>query len=241
MRAKPNLRKVLAGSIGVMALISMALAAPLVKHAMRLAEEREAALLRPIAASDAEMVALTRVLFRDWEFTGIPPPPPEPGEPPAPPEVSHTVLLDTSVVFCDIVPKAPEVERICGSPWLEEAINSIDFDAKVPRRLRQELILANRVSVPVPDAGIPNVIRISRGRLDESFDRGDGWSGFYSAFPQSNGNVALSRAVLSQDRSHALLYASHRCGGLCGTGYLHYFARRDGSWRIIDSVRVWIS
>ena len=83
MRAKPNLRRVVAGSVAVAALISIALAAPLVGHALRLAEEREAALLHPIAASDAEMVALTRVLFRDWEFAGIPPPPPEPGEPPA--------------------------------------------------------------------------------------------------------------------------------------------------------------
>ncbi len=241
MRTKPSLRRVMAGSVAVATLISVALAAPLLRHALRLAEEREAALLRPIAACDEEMVALTRVLFRDWEFAGIAPPPAEPGEPPAPPQVRQTVLLDTSVAFCDVVPKAPEVEPTCESPLLEEAIGSFAFDDQVPRRLRQELLLANRKSVAMPDADIPNVIRVSRAQLDRSFDGGNGWPGFYSAFPQSNGSAALSRAVLSQDRSHALLYASHRCGGVCGAGYLHYLARRDGSWRIIDSIMVWDS
>lgn len=241
MRAKPKLHRVVVGSVAVAALASMVLAAPLVRHAMSLAEEREAALLRPIAATDEEMVALTRALFRDLEFASIPLPPPEPGEPLAPPQASRTVLLDTSVAFCDIVTKAPEIEPTCGSPLLEEAIGSFAFDAQVPRRLRQELILANRESVAIPDAGIPNVIRVSRARLDRSFDGGDGWPGFYSAFPRSSGSAALSRAVLSQDGSHALLYASHRCGGACGAGYLHYFARGNGSWRIVDSVMVWDS
>lgn len=241
MQRKPRLSKILAGSAAIVVLIAIALAIPLVGPALRAAEERRAARPNPILTSDAEFGALAQVLFHDWEFDGIPPPPPEDDEPLRPSEMKTTILLDTSLAFCDPARQQGSAASECGWPALAELILSMDYDSKIPRRLRQELILANRASVPVPAFDVRDTIEMPRAKVDGSFAGGNSWDGFYSKFPNANGYAAISRPVLSQDGTHALLYVSHHCGGLCGTGYLHYFARSGGTWRIVDSVLVWVS
>ena len=67
------------------------------------------------------------------------------------------------------------------------------------------------------------------------------WEDFYATFPDSRGYVEFTLPVFSPDRTQALLYVSHSCGGLCGTGWLVYLTKAAGRWSIADKTMLWIS
>ena len=76
--------------------------------------------------------------------------------------------------------------------------------------------------------------------LDSVFKNGS-WPAFYKRFPGSPGVVRLSRVGINADGTQALFYASHMCGGLCGSGMYVVMERRDGRWVITKEIEMWIS
>ena len=61
-----------------------------------------------------------------------------------------------------------------------------------------------------------------------------GWTGFYKRFPNSGGYVEMSAVGFNSDKTLALMYAGHSCGGLCGGGAYHLLKKVDGKWTEIN-------
>jgi hypothetical protein len=59
---------------------------------------------------------------------------------------------------------------------------------------------------------------------------GDGWQGFRDHFPDSAGYLILSGVGFSADRTVALVYIEHRCGGLCGAARYYILQKRSDRW-----------
>lgn len=70
----------------------------------------------------------------------------------------------------------------------------------------------------------------------------DGWKKFYEKYPKSGGFVNFSRVGFNSDKTQALVYQSHSCGGLCGGGSYLLFTKKSGVWVEKGSVGpVWVS
>jgi hypothetical protein len=88
-----------------------------------------------------------------------------------------------------------------------------------------------------PDFQLPKPTKlVTREELDAAFQRpwgtevGDGWEGFRHHFPSSAGYLILSGVGFNSDRTIALVYVEHRCGGLCGAARYYILQKRDGRW-----------
>jgi hypothetical protein len=58
-----------------------------------------------------------------------------------------------------------------------------------------------------------------------------GWSAFNAAHPDSRGFIHLSAVGFDKSRTRAIVYVSHFCGGLCGSGMYRFVERQDGTWK----------
>ena len=98
----------------------------------------------------------------------------------------------------------------------EPIFASFDLANKMPRMLQPNFQLSKATRL------------MTRAELDAALERppeadvGDGWEGFRHHFPSSAGHLILSGVGFNVDRTVALVYVEHRCGGLCGVArYLH--------------------
>jgi hypothetical protein len=71
----------------------------------------------------------------------------------------------------------------------------------------------------------------------------DGWEEFYKAHPQAAGFWTFSRPGFNNDRTEAVLYVTHSCGWLCGTGHLYFLTRESSGskWTVKNRLFLWIS
>jgi hypothetical protein len=65
--------------------------------------------------------------------------------------------------------------------------------------------------------------------LKAALGRG-GWPGFYTQFPDSGGWIEFSAVGFNADKTVAVVYMGHSCGGLCGGGGFHVLQKKDGKW-----------
>lgn len=84
--------------------------------------------------------------------------------------------------------------------------------------------------------------------LDSYFDKKprkghDGWEEFYKAHPRAAGFWTFSRPGFNSDRTEAVLYVTHSCGWLCGTGHLYFLTRESSGakWTVTNRLFLWIS
>lgn len=68
-----------------------------------------------------------------------------------------------------------------------------------------------------------------------------GWEEFYRKFPNTGGFWSFSSPGYNQQHTEALLYVSHACGDLCGTGHLYLLRKEDGKWIVKNRLMLWIS
>ena len=61
-----------------------------------------------------------------------------------------------------------------------------------------------------------------------------GWPDFYKRFPDSNGYAYVSAVGFNDDKTLALVYAGHSCGGLCGGGSYYFMKKVDGRWTEVN-------
>lgn len=72
---------------------------------------------------------------------------------------------------------------------------------------------------------------ISADELKATFEQGlPGWKKFYDQHPDSGGWIELSAVGFNADKTIAVVYMGHSCGGLCGGGAFHVLQKRDGKW-----------
>jgi hypothetical protein len=56
------------------------------------------------------------------------------------------------------------------------------------------------------------------------------WENFYKQYPNSGGWIELSAVGFNADKTVAVVYMGHHCGGLCGGGGFHVLQKKDGKW-----------
>ena len=74
---------------------------------------------------------------------------------------------------------------------------------------------------------------ISYNELKSSVKQG-GWENFYKQHPHSGGWIELSAVGFNTDKTVAVVYMGHHCGGLCGSGSFQVLQKRDGKWRPLE-------
>jgi len=83
---------------------------------------------------------------------------------------------------------------------------------------------------------------IPKKKIKQIFKSGlDGWGKFYMRFPGSVGLIALSRAGLNSSGNQALVYISHSCRGLCGSGTYMLLVKNKQRWIVKKKFTAWVS
>lgn len=221
-------RRVVVTAICLATLMAVIGLAPIGVRAVSAAYQRWAALPRPNPAPDAEQQAILQALSRG--DTALRPQSSSlSGGIPHPPTVT---LSDASVVICEgslpLVPDNPPCPHVA-------AIVAADWDNRIPRKLREELVLANRTSRPIADPAIAGVMLRPAAEVRKSMSN--------ARLEEVGGPsyARVSRAVLSDDGERALIYVDYRCGNLCGAGFIYDLVRDGDGWRLQQSLGLWIS
>lgn len=206
----------------------------------RHARELEAAKPHATPATDAQQAAIARAVLEGHRFGGVPPPPPPPpsraGEPARVDEpIRYPMVIDETMAI-EFCPDATSMLECVGAPgtpngnWVYSDDPSL---REIPRKLRQELVLANAAVSAQPDPAMPGVRLLDSGKPWPS-----DWDAFYERYPESTGRLQFSRAVLDGNATSALVYAWNGCGAVCGEGWLILLERRGEGWVISQKLNI---
>jgi hypothetical protein len=72
-------------------------------------------------------------------------------------------------------------------------------------------------------------------------DAYDGWDEFYRRYPDASGSTTVSKVGFNRNLSEALVYVGSQSAPLAGTGNLIRLEKKDGVWKVMDMVMLWIS
>ncbi len=88
------------------------------------------------------------------------------------------------------------------------------------------LLLDRRFDFSIPYELVP------KSSIDAIFaNKGvDGWTDFYAKYPNSGGIVHMSAVGFNADKTFAIVYVGHACGGRCGGGKYHILKKRGNKW-----------
>ena len=86
-------------------------------------------------------------------------------------------------------------------------------------------------------------VLVSEKEIEDIFKEGGGWwEEFYRRYPESRGFATFSRVGFNADKTQALVYQAHSCGGLCGGGGYVLLVKVNGVWTNKGTVGpVWVS
>jgi hypothetical protein len=221
-------------SAALVLLCAVAICAPLAFNMIKVELRHRAERPDPVVATSDETRAILTAVLDQMDFVGIPPPPPEDGEQPRPETKRDLILADESLCFSASI-KRPDCE-------LDEKGRILvpELDRFAPRKLREELLLANQEKHSLELPGIPGTKMVPAADIQRIFKAG-WWSDFYKKYPDTSGFAEVSRPVLSEDRQQALVYIAHHCDGVCGTGTILLLAREGSEWRVVKQEMLWIS
>jgi hypothetical protein len=116
-----------------------------------------------------------------------------------------------------------------GSEW-HEAVRDFRDQNTEPQAVSEGQVL-----------GKPYVV-VAKARLEQLLATPDetfGWKGFERRYPNSGGYIQVSAVGFSRDRTKAVVYVGHHCGGLCGGGRMFFLERDNGAWRPTPLIRCW--
>ena len=71
-----------------------------------------------------------------------------------------------------------------------------------------------------------------------------GWKEFYEKYPNSGGVNEVSAVGFNADKTVAVVYVAHSCGGLCGGGGFEVLEKKAGKWQPLKwkaSFCTWVS
>ena len=186
----------------------------------------------PVIASPEETREMLGVAITTLQLGGAPSQPPGHGKSAATSPSKVLLIADRSMCF-DSIP-----ESDCSG--YGEKILYPELEGVAPIKFRRELVAANAAPVELVAHGIPGTRVEASGEIKSVFENGF-WEDFYERYPGTAGFVRVSRPVLSADRERALLYLSHHCGGVCGSGHVLLLVRSGAQWRVEIDERIWIS
>ena len=66
-------------------------------------------------------------------------------------------------------------------------------------------------------------------------------SDFEARFPNNLGYFVISHVGLNLDKTEALVYVDHFCGGLCGSGDYVLMRKVGGVWHVVDQHNTWVA
>jgi len=72
-------------------------------------------------------------------------------------------------------------------------------------------------------------------------DLGTKTSDFEARFANTLGYFVVSHVGLNLNKTEALLYVDHFCGGLCGGGSYVLMRKVKGAWHVVDRRETWVS
>jgi hypothetical protein len=72
-------------------------------------------------------------------------------------------------------------------------------------------------------------------------DLGTKTSDFEARFPNNLGYFVVSHVGLNLNKTEALLYIDHFCGGLCGGGDYVLMRKVNGVWHVVERHMTWVS
>jgi len=204
-------------------------------------EEQRAAELHPHPANDMEQSEILRAVFKDDHWLEFLYDVREPNNP------LYLILLDTSVTFCgkaeQEAPKSSPIADHDRGRWrtcvtLQDWEKFYIQDEGIGERLLLELAAANQVPSILPDPHSAKILYRPQATTARLFDS-LGWDQFRALFPHCGGATKVSRAVLSQDGKHALIYVQTLIMYFpqSNPSALYYLVRTRDGWRVEKTSR----
>jgi len=225
-----RIRRVFWLSTILVGISTIVIVGPMILHAAKERRAVAASQVKPISATDAEQREIIRAVLKSR--SGLLIPPGSDGKP---------LVANYTAAICEPATGGDRAATHCGALPGADSISNTDLDAAIPRSLRLELIAANAHPSRLVDGHWDQADLSSYSSVAEALKEAGTWQRFYTTFPNSIGLVEFSRAVISNDGSHALIYVGHYAGGLAGRGSLQYLTRRDETWVISSVVGLWMS
>jgi hypothetical protein len=196
--------------------------------------------------------------------------PPEPTATPVPPKPTATPVPEPTAIPEPTVTPPPEIEAeeyavysavIQQNPvgfdlgssilvreqtmsGLESFERALEQTGPLPTRLADSYRSRNAASYTLE----PNLdVELDYTLMpEEEFQKlirrgGTTWAEFYEEYPEASGIVSFSRVGFGANEDEALVEMAYLCGDLCGSGGLYLLVKENGTWKIQESLMVWIS
>ena len=71
--------------------------------------------------------------------------------------------------------------------------------------------------------------------------KGSVWTPFQEAYPEAGGMIIFSRVGFDKKEEKALAEFGFRCGDLCGAGGIYLLVKKDGNWKVQETLMLWES
>ena len=220
-------------SIATVAMASVLLAVFIMPLAINRVREYRAALLHPHPVNDAEQSEILRAVLKDEFYITWRLPPGPPGKFASSSLTSSIVLIGSSLAFCNKAPAEGKESAACISPRdAEWATHFVRDEPGIPEKLLSELIASNQVSSTLEDPHIANLLYRPRASIATLLNSTDELSQVGALLPNASYAIEVSRAVLSPDGTHALIYVQLRFIPVGEPGVLYYLVRAGSEWHI---------
>ena len=134
-----------------------------------------------------------------------------------------------------ILQELPPKEWPIGSPR-----DALQGDAEFAKRFdsvfmsfeqanKQELLLQYHFAIQKPYQ-IVSAAELQASFSSHPVSHNDTWESFRQSFPGCEGYLILSAVGFNSDKTIAMVYVEHRCGGLCGASRYYILEKRQGRW-----------
>jgi hypothetical protein len=154
-------------------------------------------------------------------------------------------VADESGVYAAVLENLAFVGRevtVIGDSTVAIAAQDPSLQRELPVELRAGFMAANQAPRSLAGVSFPSGFALAPSLGGRRMDDQEAyWNTFFERYPRSNGWIHVSAIGYSSDLSRAVVYVSHQCPGLCGSGDM-LILRRDGpAWRVEQLIPVWIS
>lgn len=224
-------RRILALSMGLAVVVAAAVFGPLLHAEWKEHRAQEAARLaaepNPVPVSNAQQSAIVRAVMATGYYA-------DKGPPGMPMDRVEWLVPDrTRPMACAEQFAEGTYPRSCGTDFIvgDTHDNREFFDLAAPRRMRRELLLANRVETVLPDPGVERLRLVAASTL-KGLDREATWK----AFPSARGTLSFSRAV-SWERGELALVFVDSDDTWAGEGRSFLLWRVGETWTVAHQFR----
>jgi hypothetical protein len=170
----------------------------------------------------------------------------------APRSAAPAALADEAAVYASVVDHfvpSGKIALVLDSTAVLRGPVAGDVAQRVSAELASSFVEANRAPRALPQP-LPSTraIRLARRGSLPIFapptagqDLEARWRRFNEQFPGAEGFYEFSGIGFDAARSVAVLYTSHTCGTLCGSGNLVTLRRAGGRWVVAEAAMLWVS